>query len=135
MYASTCSFLITRNARADTATQTISAPLAAITMAGILFVYARTSIHAARLNAQKHREMDGGQLSWANESMRRHGQRERVDERTLLKEALLGDKSSGVKERDSKSVVGGNEASSAPANALENFKKEQRLQQFLGGKD
>ncbi|KAF2430720.1 hypothetical protein EJ08DRAFT_563923, partial [Tothia fuscella] len=71
--------------------RTLTAPLAAITMAGILFVYARTSIHAARLNAQKHRELDGGQLSWANESMRRHGQSERVDERTLIKEALMGD--------------------------------------------
>lgn len=48
-------------------------PLAAFTMAGILFVYARTSIQAAKRNAQKHREADGGQISWHNESLRRHG--------------------------------------------------------------
>lgn len=100
-------------------------------MAGILFLYARTSIHAARLNAQKHREMDGGQLSWANESMRRHGQKERVDERLLLKEALLGDRTGGGKEVDGKKVL----SKSDQPNALEDFKREQRLQQFLKEKD
>lgn len=68
------------------------APLAAITMAGILFVYARTSIRAAKLNAQKHREADGGQISWRKESLRRHGQLEKVeDDRGTLKQALMGD--------------------------------------------
>jgi hypothetical protein len=61
-------------------------------MACLLFVYSRTSIHAARLNAQKHREADGGQLNWRNESLRRHGQLDRIDDRSLLKEALLGNK-------------------------------------------
>lgn len=68
------------------------APLAALTMAGLLFVYARTSIRAAKLNAQKHREADGGQISWHKESMRRHGQLERLDDdRGTFKEALMGD--------------------------------------------
>jgi hypothetical protein len=68
------------------------APLAALTMAGLLFVYARTSIRAAKLNAQKHREADGGQISWHKESMRRHGQLERLDDdRGTFKEALLAD--------------------------------------------
>lgn len=53
--------------------KTVTAPLAAFTMACILFVYARTSIHAAKQNAQRHREADGGQISWRNESLRRHG--------------------------------------------------------------
>jgi hypothetical protein len=53
--------------------QTITAPLAAFTMAGLLFVYSRTSIQAAKRNAQKHREADGGQINWHNESLRRHG--------------------------------------------------------------
>jgi len=61
-------------------------------MACLLFIYSRTSIHAARLNAQKHREADGGQLNWRNESLRRHGQLDKIDDRTLLKEALLGDR-------------------------------------------
>lgn len=42
-------------------------------MATILFVYARTSIQAAKKNAQQHREADGGQINWHNESRRRHG--------------------------------------------------------------
>lgn len=44
-------------------------------MALILFVYARTSIRAAKANAQRHREMDtGGEgLSLLNEHRRRHG--------------------------------------------------------------
>jgi hypothetical protein len=68
------------------------APLAALTMAGLLFVYARTSIRAAKLNAQKHREADGGQISWHKESMRRHGQLEKVDnDRSTLKEAFQAD--------------------------------------------
>jgi len=48
-------------------------PLAAFTMATLLFVYTRSSIQAAKHNAQKYREADGGQISWHNESLRRHG--------------------------------------------------------------
>jgi hypothetical protein len=47
-------------------------------MACLLFFYSRTSIQAARLNAQKHREADGGQISWRNESLRRHGQMDKI---------------------------------------------------------
>ncbi len=56
-------------------------------MAGLLFVYSRTSIRAAKLNAQRHREADGGQLDWQNQSRRHHGQAERVPQGTL-REAL-----------------------------------------------
>ncbi|OSS51726.1 hypothetical protein B5807_03865 [Epicoccum nigrum] len=71
--------------------RTIMAPLAALTMAGLLFVYARTSIRAAKLNAKKHREADGGQISWHKESLRRHGQLDRVDDdRSTFKEAFVG---------------------------------------------
>jgi hypothetical protein len=42
-------------------------------MAGLLFVYTRTSITAAKRNAQQHREADGGQINWHNETLRRHG--------------------------------------------------------------
>ena len=61
-------------------------------MAGLLFIYSRTSIKAAKLNAQKHREADGGQINWRNESLRRHGQLDNVDGKGLLKEALMGKK-------------------------------------------
>lgn len=53
--------------------QTIAAPVAAFTMATLLFVYARSSINAAKRNAQRHREADGGQINWNNENRRRHG--------------------------------------------------------------
>ncbi|KAK7522062.1 hypothetical protein IWX49DRAFT_374638 [Phyllosticta citricarpa] len=73
--------------------RTFTAPLAAFTMAGLLFIYARTSIRAAKLNAQKHREADGGQINWRNENARRHGQAEQLSTNSsLLKEALVGDK-------------------------------------------
>ncbi|KAF2142565.1 uncharacterized protein K452DRAFT_249372 [Aplosporella prunicola CBS 121167] len=71
--------------------RTFMAPMAAFTMAGLLFVYTRTSIRAAKLNAQKHREADGGQISWQNESRRRHHQAEQVGETSaVLKEAFFG---------------------------------------------
>ncbi|KAF2013768.1 hypothetical protein BU24DRAFT_246474 [Aaosphaeria arxii CBS 175.79] len=84
--------------------RTIMAPLAAFTMAGLLFVYSRTSIRAAKLNAQKHREADGGQISWHNESRRRHGQLDKVEnDRTTFKEALLADvKRKGKAKKDNK---------------------------------
>lgn len=47
-------------------------------MAGILYTYSVTSIRAAKLNAQRHREADGGQLDMRKESLRRHGKLEKV---------------------------------------------------------
>ncbi|RFU27926.1 hypothetical protein B7463_g8419, partial [Scytalidium lignicola] len=61
-------------------------PLAAFTMAILLFVYTRSSIHAAKRNAQKHREADGGQISWHNESLRRHGKLEPPEDQNTLKQ-------------------------------------------------
>lgn len=58
------------------------APLAAFTMATLLFVYSRSSIQAAKRNAQRHREADGGQINWNNENLRRHGQLSRPDKDT-----------------------------------------------------
>lgn len=50
-------------------------------MACLLFVYARTSIRAAKANAQRHRDADtGGEgLSLLAEHRRRHGKAERVE--------------------------------------------------------
>lgn len=53
--------------------RTIVSPVAAFTMAVLLFVYSRTSIKAAKRNAERHRSADGGQISWQNENLRRHG--------------------------------------------------------------
>jgi hypothetical protein len=74
------------------------APLAAFTMAGLLFVYSRTSIKAAKRNAQRHREADGGQINWNNENLRRHGQLAPPDAQTPLKQTGK-DKSSGLDNR------------------------------------
>ncbi|KAF3034202.1 hypothetical protein E8E11_003245 [Didymella keratinophila] len=103
------------------------APLAAITMAGLLFVYARTSIRAAKLNAQKHREADGGQISWHKESLRRHGQLERVDnDRDTLKEALTSSFSRNEKKTDT-------EREEKPRTTYS--KDEEELRRIVGKKD
>ena len=68
--------------------QTLTAPLAAATMALLLFTYTRTSIRAAKQNAQKHREADGGQINWHNESLRRHGKLDAPEEQNALKQLL-----------------------------------------------
>jgi len=58
------------------------APAAAFTMACLLFVYTRTSIRAAKANAQRHRDADSGGegLNLLNESRRRHGMAERLEQ-------------------------------------------------------
>lgn len=95
-------------------------------MACILFVYARTSIHAAKLNAQRHREADGGQINWRNESMRRHGQLEKLDERRLIKDAFLGDKGASTIASNVENTTRKVQAKDEPAKALEDFKRRQR---------
>lgn len=104
------------------------APLAALTMAGLLFVYARTSIRAAKLNAQKHREADGGQISWHKESLRRHGQLERVDsDRSTLKEALQADFAPSKKAKAARDEAKGSKT--------ERSAEEEELRRMMGKKD
>lgn len=69
----------------------IVGPIAALTMAGLLFVYARSSVYAAKRNASKHREADGGQISWRNESQRRHGVLNKPEEPLTLKSLIKQD--------------------------------------------
>ena len=76
-------------------------------MAALLFVYSRTSIQAAKRNAQKHREADGGQINWHNESLRRHGKLEPPEEQGtvgqlvgLAKDRGLGGKAVGAGETE-----------------------------------
>jgi hypothetical protein len=104
------------------------APLAALTMAGLLFVYTRTSIRAAKMNAKKHREADGGQLSWHKEGLRRHGQAERIDnDRVTLKEALMADVSGKFRERKPEAKEG--------ATKTERSSEEDELRKMMGKKD
>lgn len=70
--------------------RTVVAPIAAFTMAAILYVYARSSIHAAKRNAARHRAADGGHVSWYNESQRRHGVLERPEEPNIIKQLFFG---------------------------------------------
>ena len=59
--------------------RTVTAPIAAIVMAGLLYTYSITSIRAAKHNAKLHREADGGQLDMRRESLRRHGLADKVE--------------------------------------------------------
>ena len=59
-------------------------------MAGLLYVYSRSSIHAAKRNAERHRAADGGQISWYNESQRRHGALKRPEEPDIIKQLIVG---------------------------------------------
>ncbi|MCJ1232240.1 hypothetical protein MMC14_000189 [Varicellaria rhodocarpa] len=81
--------------------RTIVAPVAAFTMAALLFVYTRTSIKAAKRNAQVHREADGGQISWKNESRRRHGKM-KVEEQQGEEEEEEGKKSASAGQEEIK---------------------------------
>ena len=74
----------------------VVAPIAAITMATILFVYARSSIYAAKQNAVRHRVADGGHISWYNESQRRHGVLEKPEEPNILKQLFFGTRNESV---------------------------------------
>lgn len=73
--------------------RTTTAPIVAITMAGLLFVYSRTSIKAAKRNAERHREADGGQVSWHKENQRRHGKLEAPENQDTLKQLVFGTES------------------------------------------
>lgn len=66
------------------------APIAAFTMASLLFVYTRSSIYAAKRNAKRHREADGGQISWYNESQRRHGALDKPEVQDSLRQMVSG---------------------------------------------
>ncbi|MCJ1255545.1 hypothetical protein MMC24_003361 [Lignoscripta atroalba] len=59
-------------------------------MACLLYVYARTGIQAGKRNAQRHREADGGQISWRNESLRRHGALEKPEHRGPIRQLVVG---------------------------------------------
>lgn len=57
-------------------------------MAVLVFIYTRTSIQAAKRNAEKHREADGGQINWHNENLRSHGRLERPESQNTVSQLL-----------------------------------------------
>jgi len=95
------------------------APVAAFTMACILFVYARMSISAAKANAQRHRDVDsaGEGISLYNEHRRRHGGQERVDRGGSTVVQLVRE--------GKKQVFGGKEDGDGPAVASGKSRREE----------
>lgn len=64
--------------------QTVLAPVFTVIFASLIYVYTRTTVAAAKENARRSREADGGSISWRREGMRRHGTLERPAHHTLL---------------------------------------------------
>ncbi|KAF2278079.1 uncharacterized protein EI97DRAFT_466170 [Westerdykella ornata] len=94
-------------------------PGSVVILAGLFYVYSRTAVLAAKLNAKKHREADGGQISWSNQSLRNHGQRASVaDDMANLREALMGNKT-------------GSGAASAGSRA-DRHRDEEQLRKLMG---
>lgn len=66
------------------------APATAFIMAGIVLVYTRASIRAAKLGVEKRREADGGgRIDWGNEGRRMRGQLNDIDEQAVNNEGLI----------------------------------------------
>ena len=61
----------------------VFAPLSAILLGSIFYVYSRTTVAAAKENARRAREADGGSISWRREGMRRHGTLQKYEEKSL----------------------------------------------------
>ena len=55
-------------------------------------MFTRTSIQAAKRNAQSHRDADGGQIDWRNESLRRHGALERPKDQQPIQQLVSSPK-------------------------------------------
>lgn len=101
-------------------------------MAGILFVYTRTSIQAAKRNAQQHRDADGGQINWHNESLRRHGRLERPVEQESVRQ-LAGI----ARERRGKTVEGMGEGRVREMGRVSETQEERRVRERIekGGRE
>jgi hypothetical protein len=68
------------------------APATAFIMAGIVLVYTRASIRAAKLGVEKRREADGGRrIDWGNEGRRMRGQLNDIDEQSATNKEGLWD--------------------------------------------
>lgn len=69
---------------APQSTRGLTTVIGASTVFILYFVYSRSSVQAAKSDAARQRAADGGQISWRNESLRRHGVMERPDGSTPL---------------------------------------------------
>ena len=99
----------------------IGVPLVALLMGGLLYIYSRSAVHAAKRNAKLHRMADGGQINWHNESQRRHGRLDRPDAKVTVK-SLFG------KEDDRHvSLQAGKSEMTNPEKVLKARKKAERI--------
>jgi hypothetical protein len=96
-------------------------------MASILFVYARTSIQAAKRNAQKHREADGGQINWHNENLRRHGRLE-----SPVQESTVGEIVGTLRERGPRRKRNGEEQDGKGEGVVTETESERLLRERTG---
>lgn len=55
-----------------------------VTVIALFFAYSRSATQAAKRDAARHRAADGGQISWRNESLRRHGVMDRPENPNVL---------------------------------------------------
>ncbi|KAL9006430.1 MAG: hypothetical protein Q9188_000835 [Gyalolechia gomerana] len=69
---------------APQSTRGLTTVIGAFTVTVLFFLYSRSSVQAAKRDAARHRAADGGQISWRNESLRRHGTMERPDGSSAL---------------------------------------------------
>jgi len=83
----------------------ILGPLGVLTLSALFWVYSRTSIRAAKENARRHREADGGSISWRNEALRRHGALAKPETRTLIQELFSGGKEDEEQKRKDRETV------------------------------
>ena len=74
-------------------------------MASLLLVYARSSIYAAKRNADRHRAADGGQISWHSESKRRLGALELPEAHSSFKQLMLGTTNERENSREGRPAV------------------------------
>jgi len=94
----------------------ILGPLGVLTLSALFWVYSRTSIRAAKENARRYREADGGSISWRNEALRRHGALARPETRTLMQELFSSGKEDEEQKRKDRETV---QARPMEVNAIE----------------
>lgn len=69
---------------APKSTRGVTTAVGAVAVIVLFFAYSRRATHAAKRDATRHRAADGGQISWRNESLRRHGVMERPESPNVL---------------------------------------------------
>lgn len=82
----------------------LTTAVGAVTVIALFLVYSRHATQAAKRDAARHRAADGGQISWRNESLRRHGVMDRPEGPNALGALFLSakkDEKAGGAERTS----------------------------------